>query len=304
MFVPVSCTSCGKPFQVPESALGKLAPCPWCQAVVTALPVAAPIPQPEPAPQPALTAPPAPEQSKPAAPAQQEPLSLEDEPAPEPRAKAPAPVAVRGDSVRPKEARPEWKLPGTTILVGLLLVVFGTAGTLLVLHYGSGRASGRGWTEFTPADGAFTVALPGAPDEEPVPANPGGSATGGTRYSVRGWYSKTTVWVAYNDLDPGLVQKLPADSSWALAAAALQAERDREKARLGGTITTEVLFRQDAWRGIELHFDTPRGKAVEWLLLVSSGPHPRLYVFGAEARELTPDGPIASRLKNSFRVRE
>jgi len=37
MFVPVSCTSCGKPFQVPEAALGKLAPCPWCQAVVTAL---------------------------------------------------------------------------------------------------------------------------------------------------------------------------------------------------------------------------------------------------------------------------
>ena len=38
MFVPVSCTKCGKPFQVPEAALGKLAPCPWCQEVVTALP--------------------------------------------------------------------------------------------------------------------------------------------------------------------------------------------------------------------------------------------------------------------------
>src|SRR5262245_5356467 len=44
MFVPVNCTSCAKPFQVPEAALGKPAACPWCQNVVTALPVAASVP--------------------------------------------------------------------------------------------------------------------------------------------------------------------------------------------------------------------------------------------------------------------
>ena len=70
MFVPVSCTSCGKPFQVPEAALGKLAPCPWCAATVTALPVSAPLadaqPEPTSAPQPPTP----------------EPLSLDDSPAP------------------------------------------------------------------------------------------------------------------------------------------------------------------------------------------------------------------------------
>ena len=40
MFVPVACSACGKPFQVPEAAVGKPAACPWCRAAVLALPVA------------------------------------------------------------------------------------------------------------------------------------------------------------------------------------------------------------------------------------------------------------------------
>lgn len=40
MFVPVACSQCGKPFQVPEAVVGQLAACPWCQASVLALPVA------------------------------------------------------------------------------------------------------------------------------------------------------------------------------------------------------------------------------------------------------------------------
>src|ERR1700722_15244553 len=39
MFVPVACSECGKPFQVPETALAKSTACPWCQATVLALPV-------------------------------------------------------------------------------------------------------------------------------------------------------------------------------------------------------------------------------------------------------------------------
>jgi hypothetical protein len=187
--------------------------------------------------------------------------------------------------------------------VALILLVVVTAGTLLVLNYGSGHISDRGWREFTPADGSFTVALPGAPAEEPVPANPG-STTGGKRYSVHRWYSKTTVWVAYNDLDPGLVQQLPTDLTGALARGALGAERDREKTRLGGTITAEGVVKQGAWQGSELQLDTPRGKAVVWLFLVSTGAHPRVYVFGVEARGMAPDNPVGSRLKNSFRVNE
>jgi hypothetical protein len=40
MFLPVACSACGKPFQVPESAIGAQTACPWCRAAVLALPVA------------------------------------------------------------------------------------------------------------------------------------------------------------------------------------------------------------------------------------------------------------------------
>jgi hypothetical protein len=300
MFVPVSCTSCGKPFQVPEPALGQLAPCPWCQRVVTALPVAAPIP-------PAGHAPPAPT----AAP---EPLSLDDEPAPDPtrvpadptapaRRKRPRNRTTSGQlrpadpAAAPKPARLLVPVVGTLALVAVV-----TAATLAFLNYGSGRAADRGWTEFTPPDGSFTVALPGTPTEEAVDANPAGSVAGGRRYSAYGWYSKTTAWVAYADLDPALVQKLPADRDRVFASGVLKAERDREKARLGATVADEFAFvRTDAW-GVELHLDTPRGKAVEWLILAGTGPHPRVYAYGAEAPALTPESPACRRLDRSFRV--
>lgn len=42
MFVPVACSQCGKPFQVPEASVGNSTVCPWCQATVLALPVGAP----------------------------------------------------------------------------------------------------------------------------------------------------------------------------------------------------------------------------------------------------------------------
>jgi hypothetical protein len=43
MFVPVACSACGKPFQVPDAAVGKPAACPWCQAAVVALPLGTPV---------------------------------------------------------------------------------------------------------------------------------------------------------------------------------------------------------------------------------------------------------------------
>lgn len=46
MFVPVSCSHCGKPFQVSDTAIGKAAICPWCQEVVNA--PAEPSPRPDP----------------------------------------------------------------------------------------------------------------------------------------------------------------------------------------------------------------------------------------------------------------
>src|SRR5438445_5724761 len=40
MFVPVACVKCDKPFQVPEAVAGTNVTCPWCKAIVPALPVA------------------------------------------------------------------------------------------------------------------------------------------------------------------------------------------------------------------------------------------------------------------------
>src|SRR5438045_5869059 len=100
MFVPVACSACGKPFQVPEAAVGKPAACPWCRAAVLALPVggAPPVAEPESR---RLT-PPARQEGEPKP--TPEPLSLDDEPP-----AAPAPPVRR---VRP------W-----LILLGILLAV-------------------------------------------------------------------------------------------------------------------------------------------------------------------------------------
>jgi hypothetical protein len=320
MFVPVSCTSCGKPFQVPESALGKLAPCPWCQAVVTALPVSVPVvvpeantqPEAQPAQQPksaTLSAAP-PEPPKPALPPS-EPLSLDDtEPSEKPIVKTHAEMKATGQlepsrrgasGGRPELPKVNWAFV-VPLFASLTLLVLGTAATLLWLSYGSGRISEAGWTEFTPADGSFSIKLPGAPQEEDIEANPIGSVTGGKRYVVRGWYSKTAVWVAYNDLDPALVPKLAADRDRVIADGVLQAERDRERRRLEGTITQEFTFRHmNSW-SLELYMDTPRGKVVEWLIVVGEGAHPRVYAYGIEAKDVTVKSPAAGRLNSSFKL--
>src|SRR5947208_2943892 len=44
MYVPVACNQCGKDFQVAADQAGRPVPCPWCKAVVPALPVAGPLP--------------------------------------------------------------------------------------------------------------------------------------------------------------------------------------------------------------------------------------------------------------------
>jgi hypothetical protein len=296
MFVPVSCTSCAKPFQVPETALGKLAPCPWCQTVVTALPVATSLPPPPPGQ-------PAPASPEPPKPTQQEPLSLDDaEPIDKTAEEQRSPTPTTRSRKPKRKSEPKPKRLLVPIFGTLALVVVGTGATLLYLNYGSARLVDRGWSEFTPADGSFTVALPGQPAEEPVDANPAGSVTGGKRFSANGWYSKTAVWVAYNDLEPNLIPKIRADRDRVISAGVLKVEREREKVRLGGTITDEFPFvSTDAW-GVELHMDTPRGKVVEWLILVSQGPHPRVYLYGAEAKDLTPQSPVCVRLRGSLQV--
>ena len=257
MFVPVSCSSCGKPFQVPEAALGTLAPCPWCQAVVTALPVAATgeVPQ---------------------------PLSLD----------APPPLRTK---VKPLK-----------LLLGIALVVVVMSLTVAILGYGSGRVPESAWTRFTPPDGSCSVLLPGSPREEETNGQPTGSVMGGKRYTASGWYSRTAAWLAWNELEPSFARSTVAakDKEKVYAAAAIETERNREKARLEGTITKEVEIRFGTAWGIEVHMDTPRGKVVEWLVLVSEGARPRLYAFGIQAKNIAPDSAIVRRMFTSFQANE
>ncbi len=308
MFVPVSCTNCGKPFQVPEAALGKPTLCPWCAAVVAALPVAPVVAPPEelpPTPTPSvLTAPP---EVPPPAPPVTAVVPAEQKPKlkPKPIPGIPVPLSLDDDPPEPRAPEPRAKPKYSslvTILVGAIVVVVVTAATLTYRHYGSGRLSESGWTEFTAPDGSFSTSLPGRPTEEDVAANPAGSVTGGKRFSTHAWYSKSTVWVSYCDIEPALLPKLAADPDRVVAAGVLQAEREREKTRLGVTNTTEVMIRDnDAW-GVKLHFDTPRGKAAVWMVLIAKGPHPRVYVFGVEGKGVDPKSPVVARPYSSFRL--
>jgi hypothetical protein len=273
MFAPVSCTKCGKPFQVPEAALGQLAPCPWCGQAVTALPVAAPLP---------AAPPPAASQQTP----KPEPLSLDDAP-------AVAPV--------PPPPRPKSRV--ATLVVGAVVMLAVTGATVLLLGYRAGRMPDADWAEFAPADGSFAAKLPGRPDESDVEPLPDGSLRAGKRYAVRRWYARTAAWVAYNDLEPGLAKKLTADPDRAVAAGVLRAARDREVARLQGTNVKEraEVREGDGW-GAEVHMDTPDGPAAVRLVALGTGPHPRLYVFGVQGKHAGPDGAATRRLFGSFRV--
>lgn len=279
MFVPVHCTACGKPFQVPEVTLGQRTQCPWCKAVVTALPVAETV-----APPPAAQAP-------------TEVLSLDDA---EPNPPKPQPRHVpKADATR--AAREPFRVSAPRAVALVLGCVLAAGGTLAALRYGSGHIADSSWSAFAPPDGSFGVDLPGAPKVEDVPANPPGSVGPGTRYSVSGWYSKTTVWVAHADLDPALVAKMKQDSDRVLSAGALMAERERERLRLGGTVTSEVPVRLNAAWGVELEMSTPRGTAAVWLVLVDGGPKPRVYALGVEGNGITGKSAAARRLFNSFR---
>ena len=84
----------------------------------------------------------------------------------------------------------------------------------------------------------------------------------------------------------------------------LRVERDREVSRLKATVTKEVEMRMNAGWGIELHMDTPNGTVIERLFVKGDGPHPRLYAYGVEGKDLTPTTPACAKLFGAFRVNE
>jgi hypothetical protein len=295
MFVPVSCTKCGKPFQVPEAALGKLAPCPWCQETVTALPVSAPLPAAQEQ-----------ERAKPqAAVAVQEPLSLDDEPAPQiaqaKPAAPPEPASPQSTvAVSPKPPRKRFISIALLVILGLGLAGAVTIGTVGALRWRTGSLVRVDWRTFHAPDGSCSIDLLGTPVEDPE-----APAAGGRRYVSQGWYSGTKAWIAWKDLTPQEVQLVGGDNAWQLLRPSVfEPEKERLKSAFGGYEAEGGGTKSFKPVEIEYRLQTPDGLLVERFIVKVDGPRPRAYFIGMVGKQLIPDGPELNRLFTSFRVKE
>lgn len=279
MFVPVACSQCGKPFQVPEATVGKPTVCPWCNATVPALPVGA-----------AATPPSTPEP---------EPLPLEDAPAPLPLPK-PAPAKVAEPSVfappAPQPATPPRRFPWilASVLAVLSLVVAATA-TVGVKRYKQGHLVGWEWRAFTTPDKVCTIELLGRPVEDTeTDANE-------KRYVSEGWYSGTVAWVGWRDLTQVQIQLAETKDAWQHFGGIFQPERDRLKLRYGGTITKDATTKFEDPLTHEIRIEHPGGRVVERIIVK---PKASKVFYVGMAGKIDPDGPEVQRLFDSLRVTE
>ncbi|HVL12714.1 MAG TPA: hypothetical protein VM529_09120 [Gemmata sp.] len=256
MFVPVACSQCGKPFQVPAEAVGQPAACPWCRATVPALPVGTPVAAPAARPTPG------------------EVLSLDDEP---PRA----------------SRRRRW----VVVAAGVLALLVAALATVGYLRYKQGHLTSVEWTAFAAPDGSCSADLLGRPREDAEPP------AGEKRYVSEGWYSGTVAWVGWRDLTQTEVQLAATKDAWHQLGKVFDAERDRLKARFGGAVSKEATVRFDDPLTREVRLATPGGAVVERMIVKAAGGRQRVYFVGLAGR-IDPDGPVAARLFDSFRVFE
>jgi 4-amino-4-deoxy-L-arabinose transferase-like glycosyltransferase len=254
MFVPVTCSACGKPFQVPEEAIGRSTACPWCQATVFALPVAD---------TPAITTPGA-------------LLSLDEEP----------PLPSR---------RRRWLL----MLALLVIVIAATLATIGVLRRKEGYLTGSEWRAFTPADQSCTIQLLGRAVEDAAAPE-----SGQRRYLSEGWYSGTTTWLGWRNLNAAEVQIALAPEAWhdPQLTRLFDQERDWLKGRYGGSVTKDATISFSNPLTRELRLELPEGRTVERMIVHPTGPRPRLYFLGIAGKRFDPDGEEVKRLFDSFRV--
>ncbi len=257
MFVPVACSECGKPFQVPEAAVGKSAACPWCQAAVLALPVGG------------------------AASSTAAPLSLDDD--------LPEPVKRSRISL--------W-----FVLLGLLLVaVAATAVTFGALRRKEGYMVNREWRAFTPQDNSCSIDLLGKPIEDAD-----APAANERRYTSEGWYSGTTAWIAWRNLTAAEVQIASTDDAWhnEKLLKLFDAERDRLKGQFGGYVAKDgtIKFKDPLTR--EVRLELPQGRLIERMIVMPTGPRPRVYFIGIAGKRLDLDGDEVKRFFDSFRAFE
>jgi hypothetical protein len=292
MFVPVACSQCGKPFQVPEAAVGKPAACPWCQATVLALPVGAPVVAPAAAAEEPLPLPPE-NPLPPARPTQNreprraprrdhpEPLPLDDEP--------PARAAT------PPPRKLWWWVAG---VAGAVALVLATLATVAYLRYKEGHVLGMEWKAFAAPDGSCSLELLGRPTEDAT------APSGEKRYVSEGWYSGTRTWVGWRDLNQTQVQLAGSKEAWRELGSLFDAERDRLKEKYGGTVSKDATVQFENPLTREVRLATPEGAAVvERMIVMHKGSRPRVYFVGMAGR-FDPDGDAAKRLFDSFKANE
>jgi hypothetical protein len=246
MFVPVACSVCGKPFQVPDASVGQSVACPWCRASVLALPVAEPV----------------------------EPLSLDDDTPPA----APQPL-------------PRWPITAAVVVA----VVVGVAGlTLAALRLG--RLPEREWTTFTPPDGSCSVLMPAEPKAERTNANRYSPVIGsGELFVAERRGRKGTVTFGWSEL---LAERAKLARPEDLIDAEIRHRKDVLKAT---SATRPATVRVNDFQGAEVSYATPNGTRVELLLVVETGPKPRLYVLAVEGQGVTPEDPVVRRFFTSLR---
>jgi hypothetical protein len=301
MFVPVACSRCGKPFQVPEAAVGSPTVCPWCRDTVLALPVGLPATAPPPsAPLSSVSPSSAPLSSAPlsspvpsvpptATPSDSEHLALDDSPddAP-PRAPASLPPAAL------PTATPGRRFPlGVVVLAPVVLLVTGVL-TVGVLRYRQGYLTALEWRTVSPDGGNCSVELLGRPTEDPDPG------PRERRFVSRGWYSGTTAWVAWRELDPRLAELAVTPDAWQHFRPLFEAERDRLKVRYNGTVTKDATIRFEDPLTWELRLEYPGGRLVQRAIVAPGGQRSRVYFLGL-AGHIDPEGDDARRLFASFR---
>ncbi len=276
MFVPVACSRCSKPFQVPSAVAGTTVACPWCKASVVALPVAG-VSEPAQAPMPVsspLSIP--------------EPLSLDPEPSP---TVASAPAQSR-------------KFPFRRAILVVALSVLAFGATLFYRGYHAGRVPESAWNSFTPPDGSCTVDLPGEPTAHPLNALPIAVCRGGEEFITDGWYSGVQAWVGWYDLDPAWAKAAAEDKDGGQIDPILNAGQKQRVDSRKATIRKEGKMLVDEFRARELQIESEAGPAIEWLCVVPTGTHPRLYFFGIQGKNISPESPLARRIFTKFRVNE
>ncbi len=268
MFIPVACSQCGKPFQVPESIVGSATVCPWCQATVTALPVGKPVAT---------------------------PASVPAAPAAEPLPPLPLPLPEE-DDVPLVFVAPDRKVPWKRVAIVLGAVLAVALVTFATLRSVREQAKVLIWKSFTPEESAFEIELFGTVNEA--------REEGGVRRVIADKpASNATAWVGWIDLTPAQVEMAAHVDAWKHFTPIFDAERERILAKHEAKLIQEATTKFANPLTRELRAESPRGYMMERMMVFPKGAKPRAYFVGMIG-PFEPDGPEFSRLFDSFRVKE